>query len=138
MNARFHSHTGVAAKRRTLDGLAVFCAVQRSRFDPAAWLRRSAHDGRRVAFAARYLAMTGWYGHEAELEVIAEKIIPGIANIDTYMQEIQTIDIALAQLSSTIRFGVVPSSGASPSGGSENDAAPLAAGEQRAVPKGRQ
>lgn len=116
MKTNFRCDVGAAVKRRTLDGLAVFCAVQRSRFDPAAWMRRGAADGRRVAFAAQYLSMTSWYGHEAELEVIAKNIYPDINNFGTFMQEMQAMDIELAPLSSSIRFGL-------PSAGSENRAA---------------
>ena len=69
--------------RQTLDGLTVFCAAQRYRFDPAAWRLRSASDGKRQAYAAKYLAMTSWYVHEDALESIAEEIYPGITNRET-------------------------------------------------------
>lgn len=92
-------------RRRSLDGLALFCAVQRCRFDSATWLRRSVSDGKRVAFVAHYLSMTGWYGHDKELETIAEEIYPGVANIDTIWQDIKAMDVELAQLSFAIRFG---------------------------------
>jgi hypothetical protein len=108
MSTQFNSGVGTAMRRRTLDGLAVFCAVQRYRFDPAAWMRRSAFDCKRVAFAAHYLSMTSWYGHEEELEAIAEKIYPGIASIDTFWQDMQAMDVELAQLSSAVRFGLTP------------------------------
>ncbi len=123
MNTQHSAGIDAAMLRHTLDGLAVFCAVQRSCFDLEDWMRRSASDdGKRVAFAAHYLSMTDWYGHEEKLEAIAEKIYPGIVNCDTYWQEMQAIDLALARLSSAIRFGVTRASRAS-----------LAAGVERGV-----
>ena len=114
MNTQLSAGIEAAMRRQTLDGLAVFCAVQRSCFDPEDWMRRStSDDGKRVAFAAHYLSMTDWYGHEEELEAITEKVYPGIVNSETYWQEMQAIDLALAQLSSAIRFGVTRASRAS-------------------------
>ncbi|MFM9880390.1 MAG: hypothetical protein ACKVOO_08280, partial [Burkholderiaceae bacterium] len=49
---------------RKFSAMATFCSDQRCHFDPAAWLRRSASEGKVVAVVAQYLAMTSWYGHE--------------------------------------------------------------------------
>ena len=51
--------------------LAQFCADQYFAFDARAWKRRSQYDHHASTIAALYLAMTTWYGHEAELERIA-------------------------------------------------------------------
>ncbi|MEO7128963.1 MAG: hypothetical protein ABI040_08910 [Rhodoferax sp.] len=126
MNTQSNADIEAAMRWQTLDGLAVFCALQRSDFDPEDWMRRSAcDDSMRVAFAAHYLSMTDWYGHEEELEAIAEKIYPGIVNVDTYWQEMQAIDLALARLPSAIRFGLTRANGTSlPASGESSAVAP--------------
>ena len=107
MQTRFSCSVQASMRRRTLDGLAQFCAVQRYRFDSAAWMCRSASDGRRMAFVAHYLSMTGWYGHDKQLQMVAEEICPGVANIDidTFAQNMRAMGVDLAQLSFDIRFG---------------------------------
>lgn len=86
-------------QRQTLDALTVFCADQRYQFDPAAWLRRGAWQGNAVAVVAQYLAMTSWYGYDAELHLIAEEICPGISGLDTFNREMRTMGMDLAQFS---------------------------------------
>ncbi|MEO6973803.1 MAG: hypothetical protein ABI135_10350 [Rhodoferax sp.] len=123
MNAQLNANIEAAMRRQSLDGLAEFCGVQRFCFDARDWIRRSASEGKRVAFAAHYLSMMDWYGHEEELEMIAEKIYPGIANIATFWQEMQAMDVALARLSSAIRFGLTRTSCASLPASAEGSAA---------------
>lgn len=89
--------------RQTLDTLAAFCASQRYCFDPAAWLQCSVSHGRLVAVVAQYLAMTSWYGHESELQAIAEKIFPGISSLDAFHQETSAMEMNLALFSVSTR-----------------------------------
>ena len=89
--------------RRAVDALAVFCADQRHHFDSLAWLRRSVSDGRAVAVVALYLAMTSWYGHQAELHLIAEEIYPGISDLSAFAQEIWAMGMNLARFSAYTR-----------------------------------
>jgi hypothetical protein len=54
-----------------MDSLVKFCIDQRGAFDAAAWHAKFEEAGEPVALAAKYLSMTSWYGHEAELERIS-------------------------------------------------------------------
>lgn len=93
---------------QTLDALAAFCADQRYSFDSSAWLKRSASEGKALGVVAQYLAMTSWYGHDAELEQVAEKICPGISNLNTFSGQTEALGVNLAQLSVATRFGPSP------------------------------
>lgn len=53
-----------------------FCVEQRSRFDASAWEQFSAVNRIELAAAARYLAGVSWYGHEAALREVAERLSP--------------------------------------------------------------
>ena len=85
------------------DSLALFCADQFSPFDPAAWLGKSAIDGKVLALAARYLSMTSWYGHEEELERIAARSDENILSISAFHREAQAIGLDLTSLSAKVR-----------------------------------
>ncbi len=86
------------------ESLAQFCIAQRNAFDPQQWLARRDQDGRALALAAKYLSMTSWYGHEAELESIAVEIYASVG--DSLFSESKSMEFDLPHFSTTVRMGV--------------------------------
>jgi hypothetical protein len=60
--------------RESESRLLGFCVEQRSRFDPAQWSQFSAVAPLELAATARYLAGVTWYGHQIELEAVANRL----------------------------------------------------------------
>jgi len=87
-----------------LELLTQFCTNQRSDFDPNAWKRGHPIDSRLLAVIAHYLSMTSWYGHELELEVIAESLLPGISDKRRFNSELRDLAIDMPYLSATVRY----------------------------------
>ncbi|MBI3526150.1 MAG: hypothetical protein HY066_16785 [Betaproteobacteria bacterium] len=88
---------------RDLASLAQFCADQFSQFEAAAWMDRSSADGKIHAVVAKYLSMTSWYGHEAELERIAANTDSAIANSTGFHREALAIGLDLGSFSALVR-----------------------------------
>ncbi|MFA6311152.1 MAG: hypothetical protein WCV99_06120 [Sterolibacterium sp.] len=87
-----------------LELLTAFCADQRADFDPKAWQRAQRIDSRLLAVTAHYLSMTSWYGHELELEIIAESLVPGISDKRRFNSELRDLAVDIRYLSATIRY----------------------------------
>jgi len=87
----------------TFDSLAQFCADQFNQFEAEAWLDRSSADGKVRAVVAKYLSMTSWYGHEAELERIAAHTDSALANMAGFHREAQAIGLDLGSFSALVR-----------------------------------
>ncbi|OIQ90699.1 hypothetical protein GALL_274290 [mine drainage metagenome] len=85
-----------------LDALARFCAEQQRRFDPEAWIGRTAIDGKGIAVVAKYLSMTSWYGHEEQLEGIAADI----SDLAGFQRELQAAGLDLTKLSAKLRHSI--------------------------------
>ena len=94
--------TEAAMDQQALDSIAQFCAEQQRSFDPEAWMGRTAIDGKGIAVVAKYLSMTSWYGHEAELEGIAARI----ADLGGFHREVQAIGLDLTRLSARLRHDI--------------------------------
>lgn len=90
--------------RQDAESLAQFCIDQRNAFDAQQWLARRETDGKALALAAKYLSMTSWYGHEAELEGIAVKVYASVG--DSLFTESKSIEFDLPHFSTTVRLGV--------------------------------
>ncbi len=60
--------------RETESRLVEFCVKQRSQFDGGAWLRFSSVARLELAVVTRYLAGVAWYGHQAALSEVAERL----------------------------------------------------------------
>jgi hypothetical protein len=88
------------------ESIAQFCMTQHRNFDAKAWKRRSAADRKLVAVAAKYLSMTSWFGHEEELERIAEDIEPCLADSTEFNRELNAIGLDLALFSASVRCGI--------------------------------
>jgi hypothetical protein len=63
-------------KRPSESALLAFCCSQRSRFDLCAWAEFRSVSPLELATAVRYLAGTTWYGHQKELQGLADKLSP--------------------------------------------------------------
>lgn len=85
------------------DSLAQFCADQFSQFEASAWIDRNIADGKVHAIVAKYLSMTSWYGHEAELEQIAVNADSGLADLASFHREARTIGLDLGSFSALVR-----------------------------------
>lgn len=94
----------VDMKRQGAESLAQFCIAQRNAFDPQQWLARRDTDGKALALAAKYLSMTSWYGHEAELEGIALQIYADVG--DSLFKESRSLEFDLPHFSTTVRLGI--------------------------------
>jgi len=92
--------------RHGAESLAQFCIAQRNAFDSQQWLARKEIDGKAVALAAKYLSMTSWYGHEAELESIAVEIYAAATGSDALFSESKSLEFDLPHFSTTVRIGV--------------------------------
>jgi hypothetical protein len=90
----------------TNESLAQFCISQRHDFAADDWLARGETDGRVVAFAAKYLSMTSWYGHEEELERIAVRLCPRVATVGGLNDELRSVDFDWSHFSTTVRIGI--------------------------------
>lgn len=90
----------------TTDVLAKFCIEQSTFFDTHDWLLLSDFDDKRVALVARYLSMTSWYGHELDLEAIAERIHAFEGNSPGLYSESRLLEFNLPYFSATVRIGV--------------------------------
>ena len=93
-------------RQAAAQSLAQFCIAQRSAFDSRQWLARKHIDGKAVALAAKYLSMTSWYGHEAELERIAVAIFARGVGEEALFSESKSQDFDLPNFSTTVRLGV--------------------------------
>lgn len=93
-------------KRQELNALTSFCAAQRDHFLMDDWTARKAEalDDRVLAFMAKYLSMTSWFGHEDELASVAEAIYPGISAEDAFARLQCELDLDLADMSTTLRL----------------------------------
>lgn len=90
--------------KQSLELLTAFCADQRSNFDTKAWECAQRIDSRLLAVTAHYLSMTSWYGHELELEMIAESLLPGISDKRRFNSELRHLAMDIRYLSATIRY----------------------------------
>ncbi|MCX7174561.1 MAG: hypothetical protein NT159_11700 [Proteobacteria bacterium] len=90
--------------KHDLELLTEFCAEQRSNFNPNSWEHGSRIDSRPLAVTAHYLSMTSWYGHELELELIAESLLPGISDKRRFNSELKELAMDIPYLSATIRY----------------------------------
>lgn len=90
--------------RQGAESLAQFCIAQRNAFDAQQWLARGDTDGKALALAAKYLSMTSWYGHEAELEGIAVRIYADVG--DSLFKESRSLEFDLPHFSTTVRLGI--------------------------------
>lgn len=89
-----------------IDDLARFCIEQRRAFEPAAWLAKFEEAGEPVALAAKYLSMTSWYGHEAELECVSAATQVFADNSNGLHLESQAMDFDLHAFSIRVRLGL--------------------------------
>ena len=87
-----------------LELLTQFCTNQRSEFNRDRWLVGNPLDSRLLAVIANYLSMTSWYGHEVELELIAEDLLPGISDKRCFNKELRELAPDISYLSATIRY----------------------------------
>jgi len=87
-----------------LEQLTQFCTDQRTAFDPQLWRTNDRLDARLLAVTAHYLSMTSWYGHELELELIAEELLPGITDKRRFNTELSELGMDIRYLSATIRY----------------------------------
>ncbi len=92
--------------RQELNALTSFCAAQRDHFLMDDWTARkpSALDARTLAFMAKYLSMTSWFGHEDELARIAETIYPDICAEEVFDRLQSEVDVDLGDLSMRLRL----------------------------------
>lgn len=89
-----------------MDSLVQFCIDQRCAFDAAAWLAKFEEEGGQVALAAKYLSMTSWYGHEADLEAVAAATRLFGDNSNGLHLESRTMDFDLHSFSVQVRLGL--------------------------------
>ena len=90
--------------KHDLELLTEFCTEQRWNFDPKAWQLAQRIDSRLLAVTARYLSLTSWYGHEQELEVIGEALLPGVSNKRRFDGVLEELSVDIPYLSATIRY----------------------------------
>jgi len=91
--------------KHDLELLTQFCTDQRANFDPKAWEPGTRSiDSRLLAVTAQYLSMTSWYGHEIELELIAEALLPGISDKRRFNGEMKDLAVDIPYLSATVRY----------------------------------
>jgi hypothetical protein len=79
--------------------LAQFCADQYYEFNANTWLQRSTQDRNASAVAAKYLALTSWYGHEVQLERIAAVSMASCGHT-------QSDGLDLAAFSASVRYAI--------------------------------
>lgn len=89
-----------------VESLVQFCVDQRRAFDIAAWFAKFEEEGEPVALAAKYLSMTSWYGHEAELERVAAATHVFADNSNGLHRESQAIGFDLHHFSIRVRLGI--------------------------------
>lgn len=90
----------------TTDVLARFCIEQGTLFNSHDWLLLSDIDQKVVALAAMYLSMTSWYGHEDDLESIADQIHVFECNSAGLYCESRLLDFDLSYFSTAVRAGI--------------------------------
>jgi len=90
--------------KHDLELLTEFCTEQRWNFDPNAWHSPQCVDSRLLAVTARYLSMTSWYGHELDLEMIGEALLPGISDKRRFDAVLAELSIDIPYLSATVRY----------------------------------
>jgi hypothetical protein len=89
-----------------MDELVRFCVDQRCAFEAGAWLTKFEEVGEPVALAAKYLSMTSWYGHEAELERVSAATQVFADNSNGLHVESQAMDFDLHAFSIRVRLGL--------------------------------
>jgi hypothetical protein len=89
-----------------MDDLVQFCVDQRSAFDTAAWLAKFEEIGEPLALAAKYLSMTSWYGHEAELEHVSAATRVFADNSNGLHVESRAMEFDLHGFSIRVRLGL--------------------------------
>ncbi len=94
-----------------MDSLVQFCIDQRNAFDAAAWLAKFEELGEPVALAAKYLSMTSWYGHEAELDQISATTRVFADNSNGLHMESQAMEFDLHTFSIRVRLGLARARG---------------------------
>ncbi len=84
---------------------------QSKAFNSGDWLDLIAIDGEVIALAARYLSMTSWYGHEEDLNKIAEQMQIGgdQQGSSTLCHETQALEFDLSYFSAAVRGGIARS-----------------------------
>ncbi|MDD5248331.1 MAG: hypothetical protein PHY45_05070 [Rhodocyclaceae bacterium] len=92
--------------KRAIESLVQFCIAQRNAFDIAAWFAKFEDEGEAVALAAKYLSMTSWYGHEAELEQVAAATHVFADNSNGLHLESQAVGFDLNYFSTRVRIGI--------------------------------
>jgi hypothetical protein len=86
--------------------LADFCIKQRSAFKPNEWYSRYEANGQAVAFVAKYLSATSWYGYEDDLDRIASTMHMEVRETANLFREAQAIDFDLMQFVVKVRTGI--------------------------------
>jgi hypothetical protein len=89
-----------------MDSLVQFSIEQRRTFDAGAWLAKFEEKGEAVALAAKYLSMTSWYGHEAELEYVTEATHAFADNSNGLHLESRAMGFDLHTFSLRVRLGL--------------------------------
>lgn len=89
-----------------MESLVQFCIDQREAFDIGAWLAKFEEEGEVVALAARYLSMTSWYGHEAELDSACAAMHALADNSNGLHLESKAIGLELRTFSLRVRLGL--------------------------------
>jgi hypothetical protein len=92
--------------RHTADALAQFCIAQHWQFAADEWVSWAEKYGMTIAFVAKYLSMTSWYGHEVELDQIAEVNCPAEPSSPGLHVESQAADFNLPFFSAAVRLGI--------------------------------
>jgi hypothetical protein len=97
---------GLSIMDSGIESLVQFCIAQRRAFDIAAWFAKFEDEGEAVALAAKYLSMTSWYGHEAELEEVAAATHVFADNSNGLHLESQAVGFDLNYFSTRVRIGI--------------------------------
>jgi len=92
--------------KQEADSLAQFCADQYYEFNANTWLQRSIQDRNASAVAAKYLALTSWYGHEYQLERIAAMSMASCSNGTGSQGYTQSDGLDLAAFSASVRYAI--------------------------------
>ena len=92
--------------RHATEQLVQFCIAQQKNFSPHDWYARFETDGAAVAFVAKYLSMTSWYGHSEELEKITAATCASAENSTGLHRESRIIDFDLPSFSVKLRAGL--------------------------------
>lgn len=99
-------------KREHIDLLARFFIEQHFEFQSATWPSAGEPESDLYRIAAHYLSMTSWYGHEEELERIAETARRSPTCSLGLHREAESLGLDLAYFSASVRSGIARYPGA--------------------------